>query len=615
MKSLGKNIILAVIFLIITALLFGAILDTQSKAPEETSISDVAKKIVNGEVKTITVQESDLMLDLNDGKKIKSKKEQGVGLLETLSSYGISSSTLGKIEIKIEDQGGAKYWMGVLLPTLIPLVIMGLILWWMLRQAKGGANQAFSFGRVNIRLFSPLKDKILFKDVAGLKEAKEELWEVVEFLKSPKKFHAMGAKIPRGVLLMGTPGTGKTMLARAVAGESDVPFFHISASEFVEMFVGVGASRVRDLFQMAKKSAPAIVFIDEIDAVGRERGTGMGGGHDEREQTLNQILVEMDGFERDTSVIVIAATNRPDVLDQALLRPGRFDRRVILDMPDIKDREDILRIHSKGKPLSKSSDLHVVALRTPGFAGAELANLMNEAAILAARNNRKVIEQEDLLDSIEKVLLGPARKNRIINDHEKRVTAYHEAGHAIVAAIIKNSDPVHKVSVVSRGVAGGYTLKLPMEERHLRTKSDFVGDIAVSLGGYAAEQAVFKDITTGSSSDIQQATDMAELLVTKYGMSEKLGPRAYGKGQEMTFLGRGFGNDKDYSETVGTTIDGEINEYLQKGLQTAKKIMTTYRKALDGVAAALIEKETLEQEEFYKLLKDLGVSADSVTAK
>ncbi|MFA5870493.1 MAG: ATP-dependent zinc metalloprotease FtsH [Candidatus Paceibacterota bacterium] len=615
MKSLWKNIILAVIFLIITTLLFGAILDTQSKAPEETSISNVAKKIANGEVKTITAQENNLTLDLNDGTKIKSKKEQGVGILETLSSYGISSSTLGKIEIKIEDQGGAKYWMGVLLPTLIPLVIMGLILWWMLRQAKGGASQAFSFGRVNIRLFSPLKDKILFKDVAGLKEAKEELWEVVEFLKSPKKFHAMGAKIPRGVLLMGTPGTGKTMLARAVAGESDVPFFHISASEFVEMFVGVGASRVRDLFQMAKKSAPAIVFIDEIDAVGRERGTGMGGGHDEREQTLNQILVEMDGFERDTSVIVIAATNRPDVLDQALLRPGRFDRRVILDMPDIKDREDILHIHSKGKPLSKSSDLHVVALRTPGFAGAELANLMNEAAILAARNNRKVIEQEDLLDSIEKVLLGPARKNRIINDHEKRVTAYHEAGHAIVAAIIKNSDPVHKVSVVSRGVAGGYTLKLPMEERHLRTKSDFVGDIAVSLGGYAAEQAVFKDITTGSSSDIQQATDMAELLVTKYGMSEKLGPRAYGKGQEMTFLGRGFGNDKDYSETVGTTIDGEINEYLQKGLQTARKIMTTYRKALDGVAAALIEKETLEQEEFYKLLKDLGVSADSVTAK
>lgn len=615
MKLLGKNIIYTVIFLTITALIFGAILDTQSSGPKETSISDVAKKISNNEVKTIIVQENNLSLELNDGTKIKSKKEQGVGLLETLSSYGITSSTLGRIEIKIEDQGGSKYWMGVLLPTFIPLLIMGLILWWMFRQAKGGANQAFSFGRANIRLFSPLKDKILFKDVAGLKEAKEELWEVVEFLKNPKKFHAMGAKIPRGVLLMGSPGTGKTMLARAVAGESDVPFFHISASEFVEMFVGVGASRVRDLFQVAKKSAPAIIFIDEIDAVGRERGTGMGGGHDEREQTLNQILVEMDGFERDTSVIVVAATNRPDVLDQALLRPGRFDRRVMLDMPDIKDREEILNIHSKGKPLSKNADLHMVALRTPGFAGAELANLMNEAAILAARNNRKFVEQEDLLDSIEKVLLGPARKNRIINDHEKKVTAYHEAGHAIVAAIIKNSDPVHKVSVVSRGMAGGYTLKLPMEEKRLRTKSDFVGDIAVSLGGYAAEQVVFKDITTGSSSDIQQATDMAELLVTKYGMSDKLGPRAYGKGEKMTFLGRGFGNDKDYSEIIGNTIDGEINEYIQKGLQTAKKIMTTYRKALDGIAAALIEKETLEQEEFYKLLKDLGVSADSITAK
>ncbi|RJQ26591.1 ATP-dependent metallopeptidase FtsH/Yme1/Tma family protein [Candidatus Parcubacteria bacterium] len=615
MKSLGKNILFTVIFLIITALLFGAVLDTQSKTPEEISISAVAKKIIDGEVKTITVQESDLILGLQDGIEIKSKKESGVSLLETLSSYGITSSTLGNIDVNIKDQGGTKYWMGIIIPTLIPLLIMGLILWWMFRQAKGGANQAFSFGRVNIRLFSPLKDKILFKDVAGLKEAKEELWEVVEFLKNPKKFHAMGAKIPRGVLLMGSPGTGKTMLARAVAGESGVPFFHISASEFVEMFVGVGASRVRDLFQVAKKAAPAIIFIDEIDAVGRERGTGMGGGHDEREQTLNQILVEMDGFERDTSVIVVAATNRPDVLDQALLRPGRFDRRVMLDMPDIRDREEILKIHAKGKPLSKSTDLHMVALRTPGFAGAELANLMNEAAILAARNNRKFVEQEDLLDSIEKVLLGPARKNRIINDHEKQVTAYHEAGHAIVAAVVKNSDPVHKVSVVSRGMAGGYTLKLPMEEKRLRTKSDFLGEIAVSLGGYAAEQAVFKDITTGSSSDIQQATDVAESLVTKYGMSEKLGPRAYGNGQEVTFFGRGLGSEKDYSETIGTTIDVEINEYIQRGLQTAKKIMATHRKALDGVAAALIEKETLEQEEFYKLIENLGIKKDSIILK
>ena len=615
MKSLWKNILLAVIFLFITALIFGAILDTQSNAPQKITISDVVKKLLNGEIKSITVSENDLSIELTNNTKVESKKESGVGLLETLSGYVVTSSTLKNVEIKIQDEEGSKYWMSILIPTIIPIILMGLLLWWMLHQAKGGANQAFSFGRVNIRLFSPLKDKILFKDVAGLKEAKEELQEIVDFLKNPKKFQAIGAKIPRGVLLMGSPGTGKTMLARAVAGESGVPFFHISASEFVEMFVGVGASRVRDLFQIAKKAAPSIIFIDEIDAVGRERGTGLGGGHDEREQTLNQILVEMDGFDRDTSVIVVAATNRPDVLDQALLRPGRFDRRVILDVPDIKDREDIMNIHVKGKPISKDVDLHMVALRTPGFAGADLANLVNEAAILAARNNRKIITQEDFLNSIEKVLLGPARKSRVITDHEKSVTAYHEAGHALVAALVKDADPVHKVSIVSRGMAGGYTLKLPMEEKRLRTKAEFLADIAVSLGGYAAEQTVFKDITTGSSSDIQQATDVAQRIVTQYGMSEKLGPRTYGKVHEMVFLGREISSERDYSEQIGSLIDAEVNDYIQKGLQTAKKIMTVNRKVLDEIAKVLIEKETIEHDEFYKIIEDLGIKKDSVIVK
>jgi cell division protease FtsH len=411
---------------------------------------------------------------------------------------------------------------------------------------------------------------------------------------------------------MGSPGTGKTLLARAVAGESGVPFFHLSASEFVEMFVGVGASRVRDLFQVAKKSAPSIVFIDEIDAVGRERGTGLGGGHDEREQTLNQILVEMDGFDRDTNVIVMAATNRPDVLDAALLRPGRFDRRVMLDMPDINDREAILKIHAKGKPLADDVDLRTVAVRTPGFAGAELANLMNEAALYAARHNRKKVTQEDILDSIEKVLLGPARKSRTITEHEKLVTAYHEAGHALVAATLEESDPVHKVTIVSRGFAGGYTLKLPVEERRLRTKSQFLSDLAVSFGGFAAETLIFKDVSTGSSNDLRQATDMAHKVVTQYGMSEKLGPRTFGKSQGMVFLGREMASEKDYSEKVAVTIDEEVGGLIKKGLETARKILTSHRKALDAIAHALMEKETLEQEEFYKLLEGFGIKKISL---
>lgn len=413
----------------------------------------------------------------------------------------------------------------------------------------------------------------------------------------------MGAKIPRGVLLMGPPGTGKTLLARAVAGESGVPFFHISASEFVEMFVGVGASRTRDAFATAKKAAPAILFIDEIDAVGRERGAGLGGGHDEREQTLNQILVEMDGFERDTQVIVLAATNRPDILDQALLRPGRFDRRVILDIPDINDREAILKIHSQNKPLEKDIDFRKIAIRTPGFSGADLANLINEAAILAARENRKTVSQKDFFQSIEKVLLGPERKGRTISPKEREITAYHEAGHALVAASIKDSDPVHKVSIVSRGFAGGYTLKLPLEEIHLRTRSQFLTDLAMMMGGYVAEQEIFGEMSTGASNDLKQASELARKLVTKYGMSDKLGPMTFGKTEELVFLGREISTEKNYSESVAAQIDAEVKNFISRAYETAKKIISSRKKTLKVIAEALLEKEVLEQEEFSELIK------------
>ena len=612
MKPLGKNLVWVVVSLLFASFLFTALVGMEAEKSTTFGIGELAKKIEAGEVKTIAANGNELSITLVGGDEAVSRKESETGLSETLKNYGVTAEKLGAVEFKVEEEGGTSYWLGILIPILLPVIVMVLVFWWIFRQAKGGANQAFSFGKVNIRLFSPSRDKITFKDVAGLKEAKEELMEIVEFLKSPKKFLQIGAKIPRGVLLMGSPGTGKTMLARAVAGEAGVPFFHISASEFVEMFVGVGASRVRDLFQIAKKSAPSIIFIDEIDAVGRERGSGMGGGHDEREQTLNQILVEMDGFERDTSTIVVAATNRPDVLDQALLRPGRFDRRVVLDMPDMKDREDILRIHAKGKPLDPNVDMRMVAVRTPGFAGADLSNLVNEAAILAARHNRKTVLQEDFLNSIEKVLLGPARRSRVINQREKEITAYHEAGHALVASVLKDADPVHKVSIVSRGMAGGYTMKLPLEESHLRTKAQFLADLAVSFGGYAAEQIVFKEVTTGSSGDIQNATDVAERLVTQYGMSEKLGPRAFGKIQEMVFVGRGIATEKDYSESVGAQIDEEINGYLDRAVALAKQIVTKHRKVLDGIAKTLIEKETLEREEFDMLVKSLGLKQQSL---
>jgi len=610
-RTLSKNILWALTTLLLVAFVF-SLFRAEQTPPALLGIDQLVSKINAGEIAKIAVAGNDLKIELKDGSRAVAIKEAEAGLSETLRNYGVDQNAFQKVNLEIQRESGLRYWLGIFIPSLLPLLIIGVFLWLMFRQARTGMSQAFTFGRANIKLFAQFKDRIAFKDVAGLKEAKEELLEVVDFLKNPKKYLEIGARIPRGVLLLGSPGTGKTLLARAVAGEANVPFFHISASEFVEMFVGVGAARTRDAFATAKRAAPSILFIDEIDAVGRERGAGLGGGHDEREQTLNQILVEMDGFDRETRVIVIAATNRPDILDPALLRPGRFDRRIILDLPDINDREAILKIHSRGKMLAKDIDLRRAAERTPGFSGADLANLMNEAAILAARKNRKEIIQQDIYDAIEKVLLGPERRSRVLSVKEKEITAYHEAGHALVAASIKNADPVHKVSIITRGRAGGYTLKLPVEETYLRTKSQFMTDLAILLGGYISEQQTFGDISTGASSDLQVVSDLARKLVTKFGMSEKIGPITYGKTEELVFLGREIATEKNYSEKVAAEIDKEVKAAIDKALEAAQKIITSRKKILQVIARRLIEKETLERNEFDVLIKSFKLKPISL---
>jgi cell division protease FtsH len=496
-------------------------------------------------------------------------------------------------------------WLGLLLTALLPVLLIGVFLFFMLRQAQGTNNQAMSFGKSRARMFLGNKTVVTFADVAGVDEAKTELQEVVEFLKYPEKFNSLGARIPRGVLLVGPPGTGKTLLARAVAGEAGVPFFSISGSEFVEMFVGVGASRVRDLFDQAKRNSPCIVFVDEIDAVGRQRGAGLGGSHDEREQTLNQILVEMDGFDTNANVIVVAATNRPDVLDPALLRPGRFDRQVILDRPDMKGRLEILKVHSKGKPLDKAIDLQTVARQSPGFSGADLANLVNEAAILAARRNKKVVGTSEFGEALERVVAGPERKSRIISDAEKAIIAFHEGGHAVVQRILPKTDPVSKVSIIARGMALGYTMGLPTEDRYLQSKSEFEDKIAGMLGGNAAEKLIFGDTTTGSSNDIEKATNLARRMVTEFGMSEKLGPLSFGKRDELVFLGREIGEQRNYSDDVAKQIDEEVRAIVERSYSRAMEVLVKYKDRLVQLAERLVAEETLEQDEFEALFADL----------
>jgi len=609
MQNLIKNfLIIFLVFAAITAI-FG-LYDQNTKKTETIQVSKFIEQVNNEEVADIAVDGSRLIVKLKDGREEFVDREVGETLSEMLKNYGVDPAKTASLNIGIKSESGWNFWLSTILPIIIPFILIGVFIYFTMRSVQGANSRAMNFGQSQAREFtSDKKEKITFKDVAGAKEAKEELKEVVEFLKQPQKFLDLGARIPRGVLLLGSPGTGKTLLARAVAGEADVPFFHMSGSEFVEMFVGVGASRVRDLFKRAKKSAPCIIFIDEIDAVGRRRGAGLGGSHDEREQTLNQILVEMDGFDPNANVIVLAATNRPDVLDPALLRPGRFDRQVVLDNPDINDREEILKVHARKKPLSKDVSLRKIAERTPGFSGADLANLLNEAAIMAARQNKKMIDMPELFESIEKVMIGPERKSRVLSDKEKWITAYHEAGHAIVAHFSPDTDPVQKISIIARGQAGGYTLKLPIEDKHMHSRNEFIEEIAVLLGGYVAEKETFGEVTTGATSDLRRATKLARSLITDFGMSEKLGPRTFGEKEEMIFLGREIHEQRDYSEKVAELIDHEISAFIDRGVHQAKGIINREKEIMEKVVAVLMEKETIERDKFEEIVGQKSVVA------
>ncbi|MEK7213401.1 MAG: ATP-dependent zinc metalloprotease FtsH [Patescibacteria group bacterium] len=607
MRDFLKNFIVIFLVLFLVAGVLSMFKLGGSAKPEVVGVGQMVEEINAGAVKKITVEGDLLKVELNDPKALPQevKKEPAESFGDIMKNYGVKDEVRSKLAVEVKDESSWKFWAGNLIPIILPLIFIMGFLYFMTRSVQGANNRAMGFGQSNPRQASPeTRDKKTFADVAGAIEAKEELAEVVEFLKTPKKFAEMGAKIPKGVLLMGAPGTGKTLLAKAVAGEANVPFFHMSGSEFVEMFVGVGASRVRDLFNKAKKTAPAIVFIDEIDAVGRRRGAGLGGGHDEREQTLNQILVEMDGFEPNLGVIVMAATNRPDVLDPALLRPGRFDRRVVIDLPDIKDREEILKIHALGKPMGQEVSLRKLAERTPGFSGADLANLLNEAAILTVRRNKKIVGESEVLESIEKVLLGPERKSRIITDQEKKMTAYHEAGHAVVGYFLPHCDPVRKVSIISRGAAGGYTLKMPSEDRHYHTLAQFKDELAMMLGGYVVEKLIFGEemISTGPSSDLRMATRLAKDMVTRYGMSDKLGPRTFGEREDLIFLGREIHESKDYSEKTSEEIDKEMERIIAEARKSAQEIVGAKRDKLEEIVKTLMEKETIEQEEIVSIL-------------
>jgi cell division protease FtsH len=596
-----RSSLIYIIILVAAVVLLAQLFMTPGK-PTEIGLDKAIAMSQNGEIAKITVEDNQLLITTTEDSKLKAAI--GNLTLVELKELGLNLATPdnpGGVPYEVKPSG---FDWGGLLIGFIPLLLFGALLFFLFRSARGANSQALSFGRSRARLFPPSTPTVTFDDVAGVEEAKQELHEVVEFLKSREKFQSLGARIPKGLLLIGPPGTGKTLLARAVAGEAGVPFFSISGSEFVEMFVGVGASRVRDLFDQAKRNTPCIIFIDEIDAVGRHRGAGLGGGHDEREQTLNQILVEMDGFDTNTSVIVMAATNRPDILDPALLRPGRFDRRVILDRPDINGRIGILKVHSKGKPLDDSVNLEVLAKQTAGFSGADLANLLNEAAILAAREGKKVINMEELEESIDRVIAGPERKSRRISPKEKEITAYHETGHAVVAKMLPNADPVHKISIVARGMTLGHTRQLPIEDRYLTSRGQLQDMIATLLGGHTAEKLVFNEVTTGAYDDIKRATEYARRMVTDFGMSDKLGPRTFGDKQEMVFLGREISEQKDYGDKLADDIDAEINRIIQQAQDTAKEILTENRSKLELIAQRLIAEETLEGEELEKLFKE-----------
>ncbi|HQB50953.1 MAG TPA: ATP-dependent zinc metalloprotease FtsH [bacterium] len=601
MKNLLKNFFLVLVIFLSISYLF-SLYHNKSAKIEKIGLESLVQEVNNSQVSSISVDGDSLAIRLKDGREQKATKESGESLSQLLRNFNVETAKMAAVNIEVKPDFSNNILFSIILPFVLPILICIVLFYFIMRSAQGANNRAISFGQTTAQEIDRRKNKITFRDVAGVKEAKEELKEVVQFLRQPKKFTDLGAKIPKGVLLLGSPGTGKTLLARAVAGEANVPFFSLSGSEFVEMFVGVGASRVRDLFKKAKKSAPCIIFIDEIDAVGRRRGAGLGGSHDEREQTLNQILVEMDGFEVGTNIIVMAATNRPDVLDPALLRPGRFDRQVALDEPDLKDREAILKIHASNKPLAKDANLKLVAQRTPGFSGADLANVLNEAAILAATKNKKIIDNEDMLMSIEKVLLGPERRSRILNDKEKEITAYHEAGHALVAHFLPHADPVHKISIISRGRAGGYTLKLPDRDKHMQAKQEFIEEIAVLLGGYLTEQNIYGEVTTGATSDLRRATQLARRLVTDFGMSDKMGPRTFGEKEEMIFLGREIHEQRDYSEKVAEMIDEEINNFISQGKALAEKVITSHKDQLEAISRKLLTEETIEKEAFEQLV-------------
>ncbi len=603
MKSMFIYLLIIVAVIAIFFTVFGESINGSS----EISISKVISLASDGKLTSIEVKGDNLTAIGYDGSRYSSRKEPGSSIVEQLETAGIRPGA-GSVDVTVKGSSGFGNLIGILL-NFLPIIFFGAILLFMMRQAQGSTSQTFSFGKSKARMFNTASPEISFDDVAGVDEAKEELQEVVEFLKSPERFLALGAKIPRGVLLMGPPGVGKTLLARAVAGEAGVPFFSISGSEFVEMFVGVGASRVRDLFDQAKKNSPCIVFVDEIDAVGRHRGAGLGGGHDEREQTLNQILVEMDGFDTNTNVIVLASTNRPDILDPALLRPGRFDRRVTLDSPDVKGREEILNVHSKGKPISDDVNMGGIAKQTAGFSGADLMNLVNEAAILAARREKKVITYSELAESIDRVIAGPEKKNKVISDREKEMVAYHEAGHALVGYLLPHADPPYKVTIVARGQTGGHTRFMPEEETSLITQNQLEARLASAMGGRVAEELVFHEVTTGAGNDLEQATNIARAMITKLGMSKKLGPRTFGKREELVFLGKEISDQRDYGDDVAEAIDEEVRSLVQGAYDIAETLLVSNMDKLSSLAKHLVEHETIEGDELKMVLDETAAVA------